>query len=128
MHPAHTQCLSAETLSDYIGERAAAIIVQHYGGTTIKIPVKPAGTLFAAFCQQIGEEAALHMLSVFSGERLYVAMNERALRESMAREVMRMRAEGMSFDKIAAVFRGPPKRYTPSGLLRLVRRVKEGQS
>jgi hypothetical protein len=128
MHPTPKQCLSAETLADYIGERAAALVVQHYGGQTVKIPAKPAGTVFADFCAKLGEDVALHFVDVFRGDRIYVAMNERALRESMALEVMRLRAEGMSYEQIAATYRGPPKRYTPSGLLRLVKRVKEWQS
>jgi hypothetical protein len=122
------QCLSAETLGDYIGERAAAIVVEHYGGQTIKTPIKPAGAIFADLCTKIGEEMAMQFVEVFKGEHIYIALNDRALRESMAMEVMRLRAEGLSFEQIASKYRGPPKRYTPSGLSRLVKRVKAEQS
>jgi hypothetical protein len=128
MQPTPKQCLSAETLSDYIGERAAAIVVEHYGGHTIKTPIKPAGVIFADLCAKLGEAMALQFIDVFRGEHIYIALNERALRESMAMEVMRLRAEGLSFEQIASRYRGPPKRYTPSGLSRLVKRIKAEQA
>lgn len=128
MQPQTKQCLSAETLSDYIGERAAAIVVEHYGGQTIKTPIKPAGVIFADLCAKLGEPMALQFVDVFRGEHVYIALNERALRESMALEVMRLRAEGLSYEQIAQRYRGPPKRYTPSGLSRLVKRMKAEQA
>jgi hypothetical protein len=95
-------CISIATLTDYIGAAAAARLVLHYGGQTLKLPKRPTGRIFEGLCLSIGDEAAADLVESFGGEPLYVAMNQRQLVEMRRQEVIRRRAAGESFAHIAS--------------------------
>lgn len=94
-------CISISTLTDYIGAAAAARLVLHYGGETIKFPKRPAGRVFEGLRLSVGDEAAADLVESFGGEAFYVATNQRALVEARRQEVLSRRAAGESFAHIA---------------------------
>ena len=122
------QCLSTETLADYIGERAAAVISEHYGGIKLYIPSKPRGELFADVCAKCGEEIALAFFTTFPSERLYIAKNDKRQQEQVAAQILKMRSEGFTYEQIARKIEGPPRRYSAAGIQYIERRYKQGQT
>lgn len=118
------QCVSTSILADYLGERAAALIVQVYGGHTIKTPRMPAGEIFGDLKRTLGDALALAFLEVFRGEHVYIALDERSAHEARLADLVEMRRRGMSYAEIARTYRGPPKRYSERWVRQLLARVE----
>lgn len=94
-------CISIATLTDYIGAAAAARLVLHYGGQSLKLPKNHAGRVFEGLCLSIGTPAATDLIDSFGGEALYVAMSQRELIEARRQDIFARRAAGESFAHIS---------------------------
>lgn len=83
---------SIRDLVDLVGFSATMALVKAYGGIHInKVPVHGArehGAIRARLIELMGEEAALKLIQVYSGERLYIARCEAALRDERDRRII----------------------------------------
>lgn len=82
---------------DAIGAAAALQLVETFGGSTYRVPLRktPAGEKqFQLVADVVGEAAAQRLVEVFGGQELYLANCAEALREIRNREI---RAE---FDRL----------------------------
>ncbi|ANJ73532.1 DNA transposition protein [Ralstonia insidiosa] len=87
---------------DAVGAAAALQLVETFGGSTYRVPVRKSAAgekQFRLVADVIGDEAALQLVGKFGGQELYFANCSEALRELRNREI---RAE---FDRLTQVER-----------------------
>lgn len=94
-------CLSVATLAEYIGNQGALNLVQSLGGSTIKIPKRQAGTVWARLLGILGQQRAQTIVYHYGGESLYIATDAKALHDASRASVQAMRAQGKSYAEIA---------------------------
>lgn len=110
---------SIETLSEYIGAAAAVRLSQAMGGTSVKVPKNPAGSVWAELVQALGERSATELVECFGGEGLYIARNAAEEREQRRAEIAQALAAGKSYREIARTMT-VTTRYTERGLRRIM--------
>ncbi|WP_104565830.1 Mor transcription activator family protein [Ralstonia mannitolilytica] len=87
---------------DAIGTRAALQLVETFGGSTYRVPLRKTAAgekQFQLVADVIGSEAAQQLVQKFGGQELYLANCAEALRELRNREI---RAE---FDRLTQIER-----------------------
>ena len=120
--------VSASILADYLGEHAAAVVIEHYGGASIKTPRRPQGRVFDDLCTRLGPDLAALFVETFQGEHLYVALSEHDAAAARLADLLALQAQGLTFAQIAQVYRAPGKRYTERWVRELLRRHDEQQA
>lgn len=109
-------------IADVIGPRAAALLLQHFGGREIRVPVTMRGRTFAELVQAIGEDAAIAFCRHFSGEVVYITASQRLHTEHNRRKAAELRAKGMPWHEIAKRLT-KPQGYSVRGARKLLEKA-----
>lgn len=101
---------SARELVRVIGVAAALSLIRAYGGCTLDVPRKPAGTWYKALIDLIGTDAADALMQYAPGVRLDIPNCKRAVARGLQRAIAAADAENLTAGQIAKKF-GVTKRY-----------------
>ena len=110
---------NSTVLSEYIGEGAAAKLVESFGGCQIKIPKRRSGVWWDRIVATIGQKDAEELCNVFAGESIYIPINADDERAARCRVVLDALNSGMTYAEIARSMRFCI-RYSERGLRKLV--------
>lgn len=114
-----THCVGLAILADYLGSPAVAVLVQHFGGQTLKVPRRAAGKTWARLCDALGDSLAHTLIDNFGGEALYIAINHRQFVAWRRERAAALRAQGMSYAQIARALPSPVA-YTERGVRKMI--------
>lgn len=104
-----------------LGEAAYLRLALVYGGTTLAVPDQPAGIKFGAMSVSIGKDAAIKLVQIAGGDRLYIARNARE--ERIQRNAgLRQQMTTHSVAEVARNFT-----YTAKLSERTLRKIKHAQ-
>ena len=80
---------------------AAGKLRAAFGGEAIGIPKNPEGTSWESILATIGQESALELVRIYSGESLYIAKDAKAMQQWHKARIAELRAQGKTWRQIA---------------------------
>jgi len=98
-------CGSYQMLVDHLGEEAARTLVERFGGSEMKVPMREGGVTWERLSAALGPREAARVVDAFGGERLYVPMHRSGQREALRELALRELASGKSPAEIASRIR-----------------------